>query len=337
MLPGRADVLSIPYEATDFPPTSRLNGKKKLGVGWNELLWASITVGKAQQDIFRFGTYSFAELVHRVACFHAYYRVENGRLELSSAFADLDPTEKGIVSFYTGMAMVKLYAANVLRVPWLMHISRYAAPWAVRYAARADRPDLFGPDVAGRWVVAEAKGRSRVTSRLVAKMKHQKSAVATINGTPPAYRFGSATRIEARRLSLRVVDPPARRRAEDLSLDAGAWLIDYYRPIVDLIEQAETRRDEDFIFGQLPGSDIEIGVAQDTMQVISDWRERQFERPGPQIRRRADIGLAAERPLAAQTGTNNRDVVERLAAGALRGREVRQGFADGLIVRARHG
>src|SRR3954451_15677139 len=127
--PGHAK-LRISYEATDFPPASGLNGHRSLNPTWDEVLWATMTVGKAQRDVLRHGRYSSADLVHRIACMYAYFDIDGaGRMVRSPAFATLDPSEKGIASFYLGMAMAKLYADKVLGIPWLMHISRYEAKW----------------------------------------------------------------------------------------------------------------------------------------------------------------------------------------------------------------
>lgn len=343
----------MPYVASDFPRLSGLNGNFSLKVLWRELLWASITVGKARHDVLNSGQYSLAEAIHRIACFSAYYRVDEGRLTLAPTYLYLDPTEKSIVSFYTGMAMAKVYAEKSLGVPWLMHISRYAAPWAVRYGSRSDRPDLFGCNANGHWVVAEAKGRSRVTNLLIAKMKNQKSAVATINGAPPLYRFGSATRIEAQRLSLRVVDPPASRQAQDLPINPAAWLTDYYGPITDLIEQSGPRREGEIVVAQVPGTDIEIGLSQDIVRLTGALRERRPTRPAPRARRRPrpqasgtdslpvsaarDEVRAALPRLEDQMDDGNRDLVEQVAAAADRDRAVEGGLSDGVIVRTRRG
>lgn len=242
MAPRSSDRLVVPVDVSGFPIGSPLNGSHMLDVLWDDLLWASITVGKAQRDLMRYGRYSFAEILHRVACLHAYYDIDHlNRLTLSPAFKNLDSTEKGVVSFYTGMAMAKLYADEMLSIPWMMHISRYEADWAVRYGANTNRPDLFGCNAHGEWAVAEAKGRSRVTTKLVTKMQQQKSAVASIQRVVPTHRYGSATRFEAGRLAVRVVDPPRQRRAQDVPIDPGAWLLDYYRPVVDLLDQTDAR------------------------------------------------------------------------------------------------
>lgn len=87
-----------------------------LRFAWDELLWASITVGKSRRDMLRHGRYSYSEVLHRVSCLHAYYEVASSRLVVSPAFKSLDSTEKGLVSYYLGVAMAKLYADKVLGI-----------------------------------------------------------------------------------------------------------------------------------------------------------------------------------------------------------------------------
>lgn len=335
MPPRTSDWLSVPVEASDFPKGSPLNGSHAINVQWSDLLWASITVGKAQQDLMRFGKYSFAEMLHRVSCLTAYYEIaRSNRLALSPAFKTLDPSEKSLVSFYTGMAMAKLYADKVLGIPWMMHISRYQADWAVTYGANANRPDLFGCNSLGEWAVAEAKGRARVTTKLVSKMQQQKSAVASIQGVTPTYRYGAATRFEGGRLALRVVDPPQLRRAQDVPIDPAAWLLDYYRPVVDLLDQINTHPEGEAIVGTLPGTDIEVGVSGAIAEAVRGARERPLQRPRPQPAQVTDWEVE-RRSLREQTKDSDlRAVVERLIVSA-REMATQEGAAnDGLIVRS---
>lgn len=337
MLPSDHDKLRIPYEATDFPRPSGLNGYGNLRFTWAELLWATITVGKAQRDVLRQGRYSSADMLHRMACMYAYFDIRGGRLVRSPMYATLDPSEKAIASFYLGMAVAKLYAAKVLDVPWLMHISRYEATWAVKFGASAKRPDLFGCNAAGDWVVAEAKGRDRVTAALISKMQAQKSSVATINGVSPTHRYGSATRLEAGRLALRVVDPPARKDAQEVPIDPAAWLSDYYAPIVDLVVDGDRRTEGAYLVGPIPGTDIEVGISEEVLSWVNESRQRPFQRVAP---RRADILREDSEPigrrrLADQAQPEDRPAVESIAEAATV-LSNRQGvFRDGLVVRSR--
>lgn len=207
----------------------------------------------------------------------------------------------------------------------------------MRYGANTNRPDLFGCNDLGEWAVAEAKGRSRVTNKLVTKMQQQKSAVASIQRVAPTYRYGSATRFEGGRLALRVVDPPRLRRAQDVPIDPGAWLLDYHRPIVDLLDQTDAHREGEAIVGTLPGTDIELGVSGTIAEVVRGSRERQLQRPGPRAAQLEDRD-EGRRSLREQTEDNElRVVVERLTASAREVAALEGAMNDGLIVRSRRG
>lgn len=325
----------ISYEATDFPNASGLNGDGGLHSTWDDMLWATMTVGKARRDVLRHGRFSTADLVHRVACMHAFFDIRGGRMVRSEAFKTLDPSEKAIASFYLGMAMAKVYADRVLGIPWLMHISRYESAWSVKYGASTKRPDLFGCNAAGDWAVAEAKGRDRVTQALVAKMQAQKSSVATINGAAPAHRYGAATRFPEGRLALRIVDPPARRDAQEVPIDPAAWLIDYYAPIVDLIAEGDRQVEGRYIIGFIPTSDVEVGVSEEVVNWVNESRERQFERPAPRRAQTSFESMETGRRLASQARLDDAPLVERIAESIGDDGNSPDVFRDGVIVRSR--
>ena len=336
-MPQLSAVVSIPYLASDFPVGSRLNGSARLRVTWRDLLLAAITVGKASLDVLQFGRYSIAEVLHRVACFEAYFDIKGSRLVHSPAHATLDPTEKALVSYYLGMVSAKIYADKVLGIPWMMHISRYESKWSVRYGSNPAWPDLFGCNASGDWIVAEAKGRSRVTTQLISKMQAQKSAVASINGFAPAHRIGVASRFSAKRLDLRVVDPPARQGAQEVSIDPALWLIDYYRPLVDLIDSSGDRREAGAVVGLLPGTNLELSIPSPIADLVRESNDRGAKRrSGPAPRRSGTEQHSAGRlRLADQAGDPDlRSVVERLTAATVERREMSSGRVtdDGLTL-----
>ncbi|WP_309630964.1 hypothetical protein [Nocardioides zeae] len=342
MLAG-TDVVAIPYEATGFPLGSPLNRSGVLIARWDEVLWAAITVGKTQRDVVRHGGYSYAEILHRVACLTAYFDRGSGcRLHLTGAYRNLDPSEKAVVSFYVGMTFAKLYADKALHIPWMMHISRYEASWSVAYGANTNRPDLFGCNADGEWAVVEAKGRARVTQKLVTKMQQQKSSVASIAGVEPAYRFGSATRFEAGALKLRIVDPPARPRAQEVPINPAAWLLDYYGPIVDLLDDLNASYGSDGLAARLPGSGVEIGLVEGVVAAVREGRARRFSRPGP---RNAEFGdqidelsrvTRSSRSLSGQIDAPEAAaLVERITSSARQVSRENGGQGDGVYVRMR--
>ena len=86
-----------------------------------------MTVGRPNTAfVFRHGTSSIHEARFRIALVYmaleqTWYR---GELRRTEAFAALDPTEKGAVSYFLGMAICKLFASRVLNVQWLLHLGK---------------------------------------------------------------------------------------------------------------------------------------------------------------------------------------------------------------------
>ncbi len=135
-------------------------------------------------------------------------------------------------------------------------------------------------------------------------------------------------------LALRVVDPPSRRRAEDIPLDPAAWLLDYYRPIVDLLEGTATRTEGEAIIGQLPGTDIEVGVPGVIAELVRESRDRPLLRPGPRPTHVQDLGDVPP-PLVEQVqGEGERLMVERLTSSVRDVLELEGSTSDGVIVRS---
>src|SRR3954463_11990162 len=112
--------LRIDYGSQAFPSSYGLRSGT-LATSWNELLWAAITIGRpSTYHVFRHGPASFHEAIFRLALIRM--SVEQDwymRLQRTSAFAALDPTEKGMVSYFLGMTVCKLFASRFLVTPWL--------------------------------------------------------------------------------------------------------------------------------------------------------------------------------------------------------------------------
>ncbi len=334
----------LSVEAAGFDPSTGLNGSDIVAFKWNELLSAAITVGRWRSDIFPTTQFAVADAVHRVSCFYAYCTLRNSRLVMSPLFYDLDATEKGIVSYYLGMSFAKLYAEKYLGVPWLMHISRYGGRNAIKYLGKG-RPDLFGPDKEGNWVVLEAKGRQRVTSGLLDKIKLQTSMVDTINGVEPRFRVGVTARQSKTALDMVVIDPEKDADAERLDIDPAEWIAEFYGPITGLRPGGNAVNVDDTLFATLPGTPVEIGLPIELVEFGPRFYEydravaRDFYLPS----RRADSTLAGpeqvlERaadtvPLEYQTEGERRAFMSDFL-GTVRRIEERNIRGDGVFVRA---
>jgi len=177
----------IPYRSQDFKIIP--NGAFTLEAWPEELLWAAITVGRANfLDVLAHGQYSEYELIYRISMILANLkRTQQNHLEKSPAFLHLDPSEKGAISYFLGMSVCKLFADRLLNAPWLLHFDVYRAWLDIsQHIGTRKKPDLIGWDYAGNWVVLESKGRTNGFSPdLLVKGKDQAQSIDSINGLRP--------------------------------------------------------------------------------------------------------------------------------------------------------
>ena len=106
---------------------SALNGNSTPSFTWAQIVWAAISVGKAESaHVLRYGLHSGFELLRRIGIVFANWREDaSGRVCKTSAFKALNPSEKGAMSYFFGLTVAKLLASARLGVPWLMHLDVY--------------------------------------------------------------------------------------------------------------------------------------------------------------------------------------------------------------------
>ena len=184
--------LRIDYRSRAFssPYTFRSDA---LSTSWDEILWAAITIGRPSTfHVFRHGQASFHEAIFRLALIRmAVEQGWNGYLRRTDAFAALDPTEKGMVSYFLGMTLCKLFAYRLLFTPWLLHLDVFRAVLNPIILGRS-RPDSVGEDISGNWHAFECKGRSNVPSSAdKAKAKAQAQRLVSVNGRKCSLQVGS--------------------------------------------------------------------------------------------------------------------------------------------------
>jgi hypothetical protein len=119
--------LEISYFWQGFPSSvSVVNGAGVLATNWDELLWSDLTVGRPnRQYVFRYGVASMYEAIFRTSLVRM--AVEQSgptgrRLRRTAAAKTLDPSEKGAINYFLGLAVCKLFASKLLATPWLMHL-----------------------------------------------------------------------------------------------------------------------------------------------------------------------------------------------------------------------
>ena len=201
----------LTYYASNFPASygPLLAGQYSLSFTWADLLWAAISVGRAEHfHLFRHGAFSSFEIVYRAAIIFANLcETPNGSIKQSAAYEGLDPSEKGAISFFIGLTIAKLFVEKRLNVPWLMHLDVYRQELQPVLQGLA-RPDLVGRNVAGDWIVVEAKGRTHGYDKsALVRAKEQAGQLLSIGGTQPALRLALLAHFRGGLLQCSVNDP----------------------------------------------------------------------------------------------------------------------------------
>lgn len=234
--------LRIDYRSRDFPPVYSVSRNSTLTTTWNELLWAAITIGRpSTYHVFRHGQASFHEAIFRLALVRmAVEQSWGGRLQRTSAFTALDPTEKGMVSYFLGMTLCKLFASQLLGTPWLLHLDVFRGTLNPQLLGRS-RPDLVGQDVSGNWHAFESKGRASIpTSNDKAKAKAQALRLVSINNRNCSLQVGSFAFFRSEILEFYWRDPEA--DPDDpirLPRPEAEWRY-YYEPALSLASDADS-------------------------------------------------------------------------------------------------
>ena len=182
----------LKYEAHAFNNRLGINGSHQLRVTWKEIVHAAITVGRScWRGVLKHGQYSLFEMNYRCCLIYANLKASHtDHITKTSAYMELDPSEKSAISYFLGLTFTKLMAARLFRIPWLMHIDVYKNKLSI--LTRGSRPDLVGQDGPGKWSVFEAKGRTNSkTSNVVASAKAQTRGLRTICNSYPVLRVAS--------------------------------------------------------------------------------------------------------------------------------------------------
>ncbi|WP_250504578.1 hypothetical protein [Caballeronia sp. AZ7_KS35] len=139
-------------------------GNKDLTISWTDIVLAAVTAGKpGALHLLAHRSHSLANLVVRTHALYANLQQREQKLDRSSLYDSLDPTEKGATSYFLGMAMAKLFAAPLFATPWLFHVSMASGlgtTLCFKLGSKS-QPDLLGKTTSGEWIIVEAKGRTK--------------------------------------------------------------------------------------------------------------------------------------------------------------------------------
>ncbi|MGH7242567.1 MAG: hypothetical protein ACREJD_04040 [Phycisphaerales bacterium] len=238
--------------------------------------WSLISAGATgRADLKKFGARSFhrAKSLFLLADCMIDWPASSDS-SVSSMFRQCDRSEKAIVSYHVGMGLTKCFAWKGLGIRWLMHVDRAAHLHHLTFGTGRSRPDLLGLDKIKSWHVVEAKGRSDVIEKGLAKAaKAQASRVVTVNALPPASAFSSITHLKYSPLSVSFDDPRPRKdeqRQFQWSINIEDFLQAYYATFQDWFAVSKlTRRVNDVDFRMISfavrrdgvNKRIEIGMA----------------------------------------------------------------------------
>lgn len=232
--------LMIPYESEDFSyPYNIPSGT--LSTSWDDLIWAALTVGRPPSvPVLRYGVASFYEAIFRTSLIGMAIEQDNtGRLRRTRAFAALDPTEKGAVNYFLGMAICKLFASKLLNTSYILHLDIYRDTHRLELQGRS-RPDLYGTNNFVDWHAFECKGRSRKPSdAVIKKAKQQAHRLISVRGNQCRLHIGSIAYFENDVLNFYWRDPePDNLKPIELPFPNQEWRY-YYEPAISLASEGE--------------------------------------------------------------------------------------------------
>ena len=240
------NTLQIRYTSRDFP-SGMVPGSGSLQTDWDDLLWAAVTVGRPNTAyVFRHGQASLYEAVFRLSLVRMALeqRRWNSSFCRTGAFKGLDPTEKGAVSYFLGMAVCKLFASRLLNTPWILHLDLFREQLSPTVLSGRSRPDLVGEDGTGAWHAFECKGRSSVpdgdTKR---KAKDQAQRLVRIDSTDCSLHVGAISFFRQDELEFHWRDPEPDEAEKlepfEVRLPDDAWR-HYYEPALALTTDSDT-------------------------------------------------------------------------------------------------
>lgn len=243
----------IEFTSVDFQGSQ---ARIKPGIGfenftWDDLLWAAVTVGRGSWfDVVQHGNSSAYEAVFRACLLKSALEI-NGPLQrfvMTDSYRNLDPSEKGAVSYFIGLTMSKMFADRFLDVGWLTHLDVYWDRLAPVLRGRS-RPDLVGCSPGGDWVVFESKGRTGVPSADdKTKAKIQARRLLTVGGKKVASGVALISYFYREQLQVYWQDPePDEDNAQSFALDVETtdFLATYYRPLIELAGVDRMKRQQE--------------------------------------------------------------------------------------------
>lgn len=275
-------MMLIPYIGSGFPPQFKpcLSGRNALQCSWMDIVWAAITYGKAKPScLLKYNWHSVSDIIVKTYSIYANLRQQGTHLTRSSLYDELDPTEKSAASYFLGMTMAKLFASELMDLPWLFHVSQAHNHGAILTFSNKSKsqPDLIGQNAFGDWFVLEAKGRSNgFDKNALDRAKSQTKMIHTINGVIPSCRVAIQSYFDNDVLSVRLDDPDDMdNEAARIHIDTNEAIINYYA-IADTMTAAQRTKEiinnQEYATKYDEHSGVTIGLDTSIMESIASGR-----------------------------------------------------------------
>lgn len=240
--------MELNYKSHEFPldKGDAFQGIKILNFTIQELMWAAITVGRANlTDVLQNGIYSQYEIMYRASMLVANLSLKGQRLIKSSAYEHLDPSEKSGVSYFLGLIFTKLLSSKLLNTPWIVHIDVYRKQFelngnAMDFRSSRSRPDLIGLDNTRNWIVFESKGRTNGVDvdYLLDVAKEQTRKLRRIGTNFPLLRIGVVTHFPYGEVLVDWKDPEGyNEKSFDIQTNEEEYLSNYYKLVFNILSQ----------------------------------------------------------------------------------------------------
>lgn len=271
--------ITIQYDAEGFAANPHVaNGQGVLTVEWDDLLQAAITVGRPNRFyVFRHGRTSWYEAQFRLSLVRMALEQQAGAtvLTMTSAARSLDPTEKGAVNYFLGMAFCKLFAQQLFNAPWAQHVDIFHRQLGIVLRGRS-RPDLVAEQNNGNWLVFESKGRvSPPSNDAKNKAKDQAVRITHVAGRATSFNIGGIFYHRGGEAKFFMRDPkPNPKKPLKVTLPDDAWRY-YYAPLAELFFRRGPSRASELAQNggfPLPGLDAKIRVHPHVMQLLQESR-----------------------------------------------------------------
>jgi hypothetical protein len=270
-------MVRIDIQTEAFASQHGLHSFDVLNPSWDDILWAAITIGRPNVHyVFQYGKSSLYEALFRISMVRM--ALEQARpwsrhtLRRTELFKQMDPTEKGAINYFLGMVFCKVFSAERLSIPWLLHVDVFKAQLSPSFLSGRSRPDLVGLSTAtGDWAAFECKGRaSPPTAADKSKAKAQAQRLRSVNGSACTLHVAAFTYYGGDTLRMYCEDPDGDERGEDFRTSDQSWR-HYYKPAYDLFERLNGEREAtELIAGDGRDIDLEIKIHPEIFRLLQN-------------------------------------------------------------------